>query len=470
MSIYKENKDLEIFEALIDENLPRDLAAAYKSSTAYDSQRNPLTQHREINNNKRRRYVKYDYGKSSYEPITPDAAIQLVKDNKYNIQKLRIIYDGELVEFEVRDNGGIYSIYGNTSKEVVVDDKTYKNIRYVPWRKVLQNADKIYLTDEYDHLIYDDPATQVRRDNNSEIIRLGSIPHKDTPGFDPHKPFNNFKLSEIELPQQFDSGAHDIDRRYRDFASKDLQQFIEAIKEMKTLYTGYDLARRYLKKLISEKDDYEEDDYERLLTKANNAVQDRLTAYNVIAKKVSNLKSKIVTNVDTTTASINRKIQEYLRKLQDLLDKGYSLKQQFDDLLVRNVNKDLDSDYEGKRLRKQIEQNLKSIKQVQKELEDMRDENASETPNDPPAILDLAARVDADLNRLDEIKNMYINRQLKKFKEIEDELAQIDRDLAILKPKAAARKAAKAAKNRTPELDPALADIVQFTDFTQDIM
>lgn len=462
----KENTELKLFEELIDENIPRDLAKAYKNSAAYDSQRNQESRHSEIKNSHTyRRFTYYDYGKSSYESITPEAAIQLVKDNKYNIQKLRIIYDGDLVEYEVRDNGSIYAIYGNSSDDVVIDGKTYKNIRYAPWRKVLQNADKIYITDEYDHPLYNDQATQDRRADNKKQIKLGSMVDRNSPDFDRHKPFNNFMHNAISVPKQFDSGAHIVKNRYKDFNQKGVRNLIIAIDGMQTAYTRYDLARRYLKKLVAEKSDYEEAEYEELFSKAEEMVKTRLDAYNVIAKNVANLKSTLITSIDSSTAAINMKIQDYLSKLQNALDKGYALKKEFDDLLVQNVNNDLEVDYKAKQLRKAIERNLKAITEAQKELEKMQDANTGEIPSDTPAIIELAAKVDADLNSLEDIKNEYVVAQLKKFNDIEAQLAQIDQELAILKPKAAARKAANAAKSRTPELDPALSDIVQFTDF-----
>ena len=103
----------------------------YDAATGYESQRNPQTYHGELSN-PTRRAVRYDYGKANYDEISAEEAIRLVKQDKHNIQKLRIIYRlddaSSLVEYEVRDNGSVYAIYGSADP-VTIDGKNYKNIR-----------------------------------------------------------------------------------------------------------------------------------------------------------------------------------------------------------------------------------------------------------------------------------------------------------------------------------------------------
>lgn len=69
--------------------------------------------------------------------ISAAEAIELVKQDKHNLQKLRLLFpNDELLEYEVRDNGAVYAIYGNPDRRVsmnVGDEvKEYKNMRYVP--------------------------------------------------------------------------------------------------------------------------------------------------------------------------------------------------------------------------------------------------------------------------------------------------------------------------------------------------
>lgn len=461
------DEELALFEALIAENIPRDLAAAYKSANRYESQRNVQTAHDELRSYNRRS-VNYDYGKSNYDPISAEDAIQLVRANKSDIQKLRIIYDGDLVEYEVRDNGSVYAIYGDSSNSVTFNGKTYKNIRYVPWRTVLQNADKIYITDEYDHPLFNDAETQQRRQKATQVKMLGAGGGTDQAGYNPHKPFDNFVRSASKFPGTLDSGAHNISQRYDGVSmlgKNTVYELTNAIERMNTAYTRYDLARRYFKKLLSEKDDYTDSEYELLYADAQEKVTDRLQRYEALAKKVSDLKSKVITNVDAKTLEVNTKIQSYLKTFQDLLDRGYHLKQEFETLLVRTVDNDIENDYRARKLRDTIQTLIDKILQAQRELEAMQDESTGEMPQDTPAIISAAQDIDSKLAELDTIKTDFIQRQIKQFNSIEKALAKVDQKLAALRPKAAAAKAAKAAKNRTPELDPALANIVQFTDF-----
>ena len=148
-----------ITEKNLCENIPYDLAKAYRRAkrnvTQSDSQRHPQTRHGELDNaDSRRRSIVYDYGKADYEEITPEEAVDLVKRDKHNIESFRIIYKGDLVEYEVRDNGSIYCIYSNRDNSFTSQDgKYYKNIAFAPYKKVLEVADKIYKTNEYDLLI-----------------------------------------------------------------------------------------------------------------------------------------------------------------------------------------------------------------------------------------------------------------------------------------------------------------------------
>lgn len=69
--------------------------------------------------------------------ISAAEAIELVKQDKHNLQKLRLLFpNDELLEYEVRDNGAAYAIYGDSVRRVSMnvgnDVKEYKNIRYVP--------------------------------------------------------------------------------------------------------------------------------------------------------------------------------------------------------------------------------------------------------------------------------------------------------------------------------------------------
>ena len=71
----QENLDEEI----IDENIPRDLAKAYKIANKYNSpEQNYYSNHNEIGNSAKRRYIAYDYKNSNYEELSKEQAIDLL--------------------------------------------------------------------------------------------------------------------------------------------------------------------------------------------------------------------------------------------------------------------------------------------------------------------------------------------------------------------------------------------------------
>jgi len=199
-----ENEYGKIDQESINENIPRDLRMLYNVQP-YNSQRNPSTQHQELFYNDRRSKL-YDYGKAIYRVISAAEAIQMVKNNKEDVQNLRIIFAGSLVEYEVRDNGTIYAIYRD-SNAIDLNDKTYKNIGYAPWRQVIEAADKIYWTDEYSKKLSTAEIEKRNAKKATKVIYKGLTPTDI--GYDEHKPYNNLMGGKVirsaEIP---DTGRH----------------------------------------------------------------------------------------------------------------------------------------------------------------------------------------------------------------------------------------------------------------------
>lgn len=99
----------------------------------------------------------------------------MVKRDRESVINLRLLYRGTLVEFEVRSNNSIYAIYGpgGTDQPVTITNpdgssREYPNLRFVPFNKMLDIADKIYVTDEYEHPISDEKSAS-RLEKNKEI-------------------------------------------------------------------------------------------------------------------------------------------------------------------------------------------------------------------------------------------------------------------------------------------------------------
>lgn len=470
--------DTFLEEEFLDENIPRDLVAAYRKASGYSSQRNPESSHTELQN-AHRRTIKYDYGKSDYQVISPEDAIRLVRQDKHNIQKLRIIYQGDLVEYEVRDNGSVYAIYGNSDRTVTLGDKSYKNIRYAPWKAVIENADKIYITDEYEHPLYNDQETQQRRQHNNTVRKIIRNPiTRDDSDYDSHKPYDNYTRNAAQVYTQRDTGTHNIGARigyygnYQNYSSK-LDIVRKRLEQKAALYIEYDIARRGLKKLISQKDTFDEEEYEQLYAEFKQKLDVALSKYNDAAKKAKNAVSKYVIDTDEATANFSEAVLDYLKKVQDLLDRGFYLKKEYEQRQVTNINAGRKSsasgNYDLKNVSRDLENLISQLLAAKKELENLRlagITSAIKLSDKESDIVQKTSKLESLIAAFEEIKNKFIKEHLQKLQQIEAEMHSVDTSLADLRPHTAERKAVKAAKNKQAELDPALADIVQFVDFS----
>ena len=121
----------------------------------------------------------------------------MIKRDRESVVNLRVLYHGTLIEFEVRRNNSIYAIYGPGGKDnpltITNPDGTsrqYPNLRYIPFGKMLDIADKIYVTDEYDHPISDEKAAS-REEKKKKVIVDYNPRGKGDKGYDEHDAIAN---------------------------------------------------------------------------------------------------------------------------------------------------------------------------------------------------------------------------------------------------------------------------------------
>lgn len=496
--------NIELDEEFLDENLPRDLAKAYQRAELHSSQRHPNYSHNEVNGGGTRRAVKYDYGNSTYELKSAEEAISIIKANKQECHNFRIIINNDLVEFEVRDNGSIYPIYGS-SDSVDIEGKHYKNIRYVNWKVILQNADKIYYTDEYDHPISDEILD--RRKNNSKLKALYHGIGPDDPAYDPHKPHDNMKQKVDFAASEPDTGDHRISRRlamnnlwtdtdtiygahsssFRAKRDTYTKAYAEAQENKHDVYIRLNNARKALKKLEAEKADLDQEDYEEKKEAFEKKLKEYQEKYRIVAKQCADEKSKIVKFIDERSEESNRILLDYTQDIQRILTRSYEIKRDYESLKTRVLTKkgypaenDPIIQDNIKRINKaydSIDRYIKKLTEIQKEIDEYRNAsleiNAESDLYDPSKvssaedeIRQISQEIKEQSDIIEEISKLQVVGQIKKLKAYEDELKELNQEISVLRPKAAAKKAANQAKQRTPELDPSLADIIEFTDFT----
>lgn len=498
------------------ENIPQDLLAAYQRATAYDSQRNPQSLHTELNLNPNinRKTIRYDYGKASYEEISAEQAINLIKQDKSNASKLRIIFDGKLVEYELRDNGNIYAIYGDVDHRVTINDKSYRNIRYAPWRAVLQNADKIYVTDEYDKLITADMITA----RSNEIDAIGSMDTKN-PEYQRHAPADSSFKKNLRFNQSNpDTGKH-IDTSSNEYSDKYEKNYINTDQlvrhydsehvatqsssltklfnnsnyELSTMinnyfknynklkydkqvaYINYNAARKAYKKILRDKDDYTESEFASLEQKFKNKKDQYLAEYNKIAKEFANERTRVISTASKDGLIANNKISDYAADVQRLAGKLHEIERKIEDELRKAVNTE-DSgrmlDYESRRHLSQIKTYSEELEKAQEELKrkkaallaSEKELVNADIANLEVAIQDYLAEIAAAQEMLEQGQKARIAQISQRVAQLEREYQDANNELETIKPIWAARQHQNAERNQG-KLDPRLINLIDFVDY-----
>lgn len=244
-------EDYELFEELLDENIPPDLAKAYKTGTSYYVRdiKNAHDNDAAFYGSDTRRWANYEYSAASYEVLTPEEALEFVglsatrqgdtvkvnrryKGEEWNkrVRQLRILMDGGVYAFDPyyvpgqdsqqRPMGAIMSPRSDPLdlNSMKSDDLKKPNHLY---RAILQ-ADKIYKTDEFDHPL---PAEfKDQRQAKGRIIRTSHLDTDQIERGTSHNPIRDYTQgnpSTTENPgkyagdddffwySEFDSGSHD---------------------------------------------------------------------------------------------------------------------------------------------------------------------------------------------------------------------------------------------------------------------
>lgn len=431
MNYFKDIYD-EIYEDFLDENIPRDLFNVYLTEP-YESQRNPETKHQELHSKSRRNRL-YDYGKAQYKVITPEEAIQMVKNNKQEVQNLRIIFNSSLVEYEVRDNGNIYAIY-RSSYPVTIGDKTFKNIGYAPWKAVLYAADKIYWTDEYERKLSPEEINKRAEKQTKRTIYKGIRPGDK--GYNPHAPYDNLVQGDtITTAAVPDTGAHLGRDRY---------------------HIEYTLARKALRNLEANKELYDDDEYNKLKTNFENIKKDRLAAYNQFKEMELVDKTKNIKEIPLEVDIFQRKILEYTKAIQTALSRSYELKKAADKLLITTANTELDW-----RLTPHLNRIRPEIKAL---ITQLTNDNETIQKAEAASNKEYAEReIKRLLDDIISFKSAAVNRHLNELEKIENEMRDIQEIFAKYRPGTTAKKARNLAAN-TKEISADVLNVIEFTNF-----
>lgn len=429
----------------------------------------------------------YDYGKATYKVLTPQEAKRLIKNDKNEARNLRIDLDGDLILFEVRDNGSIYAIVKNPSKSVTINGVTKRNAGYFSINAILDAADKIWWTDEFNYPLIGSDKFNSRKDNDV-VDTYGSI--SDNSEIPSYRPLDRFDSNIKYVERIPDTGNHDLLKRIENLNSvgavRYLEDYIEAKKYRDACFETFSRIRKALNKLVRDKDDYEDDEYEARKNKLESRLklaEDRLKA---ASKVLRDKELKVLKNTDEYSAKFNSDVREYLAKVQDALYTLNDLKTKLNTEIGSTVKSYIDksTDYKhssayleasrnAKYLLEIINTELEELSQVEDTLKAYKEGSWDKSlidsaQNDIDALINT---IDRDLSVLSDEKKKIIDKHIEKIDYIKSEYDKVMDNYNKLKPISAKQAADKKAKSglRT-SLDPDLeqSGLIIFTNSDDD--
>ena len=490
-----------INEAALNENIPRDLLTAYEKSRAYDSSEHPATDHTIINS-RNRRTARYRYGNATYRVLSVEEALRLIAENPHNVEYIRGIKDGELVEYEYQSGSNkYYALYGNPDRPVSYtkpngEEVTKRNIRYITNPKIwLPLLDKIYWTDEYQYPISDEE--QEERQNRLRTVGVATFNPVADDSYNQFRPAAHMQKNvKVLRPTTPDTGYHRSEPSYNkyfrdaqgsltgDTADTTSLHLDEPTRQAFDNYTmsldlraqsikKYTQYRKALKKLERDRDDYDEEEYQELYAKWTAAEKSALQTHQNIALQCSRAESILKKYYNSTQEECAQKFAKVVAELEKALKNCERLKTRIDDLKAKAVNalqlSDLELNYNAperailnsiKDMQSQITRLINDLQNLEtraKELDHEEDSVATE-------ITGKIAEIQEHQRSVDALKRALFATYSAKYKDLHQQMLDIEVAVNKLKPTRAAKKAAKAAAAGKAVLDPEIAGIIRFED------
>lgn len=504
---------------ILDENIPLDLARAYQKSNRAERgiQNHPESKHNEVGDKSTRYWrkgVKYDYARSNYEEISKDEAKELLRRDRYNIENLRFIIDGYVIEYEIRNGNRLYQTYWMNIPAELLDDKGLeildKNgnpttdsryaIRYGDINTIIELADKIYKTDEYEHLITPETKTGkkikvIKKDEEGNPILEPLLDKEGNPVMDkegkpvqqysyeivddtifnrrsrgnkfhylktergnddsdyvPHQPYFNYftKYTTVDNP---DTGKHG----FGGLENLSVQARNEYNWKQNS-FKRYDYIRSVLNKLEKERDLYDEDEYEELHAKYESAKNTAYTEYLNAVMEFKKVKDKTILVFDEVIQNYHDRMERKLDSLQKYTTRIFNLSNELSSIQLEPAK-----DYK-------IDELKNELKVVNTEIENTEKQKA-EALAQIEALKEQIERNQISINdglnklidlrkSLDQVSDEAIKQKFDRIKRIEQEIASYKDELAKDFP----RRYSKDVGKQSKEIDPSIQDVIAFGD------
>lgn len=370
-------------EDFLDENLPRDLAAAYTAQKTTRGTSNLQHNDEQKGMMGLRRGSRIDFYNATYEPVSAETAAVRVRATPSNVDHIRAIYGNDFLELDLRANNKVYPVVlpeldnkkfvrslqavgAPANEDKVRDWLRHKVQSNVGLRTVLSAADKIYWTDEYEHMIDDDSDIARKRDANKETATYYLYPSRAS-RTDDNAPnadliLDKDKAARLTLPKVADTGSHEGNRwglpldfadigvrGYSDQAgwqqvpwggskprtvaefdttTDGLNNAMSFISKRKVLLRAYQSAQKALKKLQDNRTDYDEAEYSQL----KDMLEDRAATLGTLIQRydkyIRAARDHVVLQYNAYMLNINNKIREQSNKLAALRQKAEEMNKQ----------------------------------------------------------------------------------------------------------------------------------------------
>lgn len=389
----------------LDEDLPRDLAKAYRYK---QTRGNSALDHDTLHGDAmvRRRGSEIDFYNSNYEEVDARTAAQRVRENPSSIDRIRAIFGNQFLELDLRNNNKIYPVVmptpdNRTFATRMIDLGAPEN-KVQDWARhkvqsnrgleaVLGAADKIYWTDEYEHMIQPDSDTARKRAENDTPKKTFNIPANwDTLSTNQKEWWLKSDEPMPAVKKVRDSGIHSgtgtpLDNiltlpstpssiSYANVASE-LREHPEVLHR-KEAQDRYKYLQKTLKKLIANRADYDEDEFEPLKDSLEQKIKDAYEAFIKANTEAQRITAHAVTEYDEWAFDISQRIREHLKSMQEVYAQAAELDEKLRQLkneLAKEETKTVQDSEARKAYEQQLADKRARLENCQAAIEDTQE-------------------------------------------------------------------------------------------------
>ena len=511
ITIQEELEGDTVYKISLDENLPRDLANAYKKAY-YTDPNKPLNSILSVSNtyynmltNRRRREI--NDANSSYEALTPEQACEYLtlrdpridgtdENGKYilstarvlnrelcnsRINNLRFLSDGRLIQFFIGDGNTLHSLYSTTIPTDKFGSYPFFNKGHEAYTSRLHTytdlwilihvVDKIYKTDEFENIIdtstptgkkikiaktddagnvnYEvvDDTIQARRARNNKIKPVSYMLDKTSSLFIPHNPYKNIRYK--NFIDVLDTGAHNIQDAggMADLRYMDGAHYDYTQKEIYKSQAKKEF--KLAQKALNELKRNKDIFSEReYAMQLNDAIQHKKELENEYLTKILDAKKAKDKALISCNDVIYNLHKAFTEQIKQLSDIEAEMFNLKNDITALKISSVQPEVEKIKDSLTDAQEDLEAYERVKRNLLQKLDELKQEINENDANIEKVSKEITEIKDNMSNAADNAIIKKFNKLKEMEDNLADLQNNLDAMFPKQAAIRKEKQAKNK----------------------